>query len=66
MMMLVKLLMMKMIAKKEVRFKRMMMTMKIDSYVELPRRFINWGLRVDPEQNPVQKSTKQQQKYQNW
>ena len=27
-----------------------------DSYVELPRRFINWGLRVDPEQNPVQKS----------
>ena len=27
-----------------------------DCYVELPRRFINWGLRVDPEQNPVQKS----------
>ena len=27
-----------------------------DSHVELPRRFINWGLRVDPEQNPVQKS----------
>ena len=27
-----------------------------DSYVELPRRFINWGLRVDPEQNPVQQS----------
>ena len=36
--------------------------MKTDSYVELPRRFINWGLRVDPEQNPVQKSLQQSTK----
>ena len=40
----------------------MMTRMKTESYVELPRRFINWGLRVDPEQNPVQKSLQQSTK----
>ena len=41
---------------KDDKFKGWQWRRKRDSYIELPRRFINWGLRVDPEQNPVQKS----------